>query len=99
MAPGLAVKSGLMLGLGEDYYEVVQVLRDLHAAGCTMVTIGQYLRPNARNIPVAEYVRPEIFESLKAEALSIGFGFVASAPLVRSSMNAEEMFNQKTGEI
>ncbi len=99
MAPGMAVKSGLMLGLGESYDEVLEVLRDLRGAGCSMVTIGQYLRPNARNIPVVEYITPETFESLREEALSMGFGFVASAPLVRSSMNAEEMFNQKTEGI
>jgi lipoic acid synthetase len=95
MAPGLAIKSGLMLGLGEKFDEVVDVLQDLRLAGCSIVTIGQYLRPSVRNIPVKEYVSPETFERLKEKAFELGFGFVASAPLVRSSMNAEEMYNQK----
>jgi lipoic acid synthetase len=91
-APGMATKSGLMLGLGETYEEVMQVLRDLREAGCTMLTVGQYLRPTVRNLPVREYVHPDTFERLRLEALDMGFGFVASAPLVRSSMNAEEMY-------
>jgi len=91
-APGMATKSGLMLGLGETYDEVLQVLRDLREAGCTLLTIGQYLRPTGKNIPVKEYVHPDIFEQLRLDALDMGFGFVASAPLVRSSMNAEEMY-------
>jgi len=95
MAPGMAVKSGLMLGLGETYDEVIDVLRDLKAAGCTAVTIGQYLRPTGRNLPVREYVTPETFERLGAEAAQMGFRHVASAPLVRSSMNAEEIFHEK----
>jgi lipoic acid synthetase len=91
-APGMATKSGLMLGLGETYDEVVEVFRDLREAGCTMLTVGQYLRPTARNLPVREYAHPDAFERLRLDALEMGFGFVASAPLVRSSMNAEEMY-------
>jgi len=90
-APDIFVKSGLMLGLGETRKEVLDVLRDLYSAGCVCVTIGQYLRPSRRNLPVAEYVRPEVFEKIRLEALRMGFRYVASAPLVRSSMNAEEM--------
>jgi len=90
-APDIFLKSGLMLGLGETRQEVLDVLRDLYHAGCACVTIGQYLRPSRRNLPVAEYVRPEAFEDIRQEALHMGFRYVASAPLVRSSMNAEEM--------
>ena len=61
--------------------------------GCDIVTIGQYLRPTRMNLPVAEYIHPEVFERLRITALSMGFRHVASAPLVRSSMNAEDMYN------
>ena len=90
-APDIFLKSGLMLGLGETRQEVLDVLSDLYSAGCACVTIGQYLRPSRKNLPVAEYVRPEVFEAIRLEALHMGFRYVASAPLVRSSMNAEEM--------
>lgn len=92
MSPETRTKSGLMLGLGESLDEVRGVLRDLRGAGCDMLTIGQYLRPRKENLPVSEYVEPEVFESLRDEALRMGFSFVASGPLVRSSMNAEEMY-------
>jgi lipoic acid synthetase len=92
-APGIYIKSGLMLGLGETMIEVVDVLNDLRESGCDMLTIGQYLRPSRSNLPVVEYIRPEVFEELRLTALSMGFRHVASGPLVRSSMNAEEMYN------
>jgi lipoyl synthase len=72
-APGIQAKSGLMLGLGEQLNEVLDVLRDLKGAGCDFITIGQYLRPSKSNLPVVEYIRPEIFEDLRRTALSIGF--------------------------
>jgi lipoyl synthase len=90
--PELYTKSGLMLGLGETFDEVTDVLSDLRYAGCDIITIGQYLRPSRLHLPVAEYIRPEIFERLRVTALSMGFTHAASAPLVRSSMNAEEMY-------
>jgi lipoic acid synthetase len=90
-APEIILKSGLMMGLGETREEVLDVLRDLHSTGCECITIGQYLRPSKRNLPVTEYVRPEIFEEIRLKTLDMGFRHVASAPLVRSSMNAEEM--------
>jgi len=95
IAPDVHTKSGLMLGLGETLDEVSDVLKDLSNAGCDFVTIGQYLRPSRKNLPVIEYIRPEIFESLRNRALDMGFKYVASSPLVRSSMNAEEMYNNK----
>lgn len=91
--PGIPTKSGLMLGLGETSAEVRYLLQDLRSVGCNFLTIGQYLRPARKNLPVVEYVRPEIFEELRTTALGMGFNYVASAPLVRSSMNAEEMYN------
>lgn len=92
-APRVKTKSGLMLGLGENLDEVSCALKDLRACGCDFLTIGQYLRPAKKNLPVVEYIRPEIFDELKALALGMGFEFVASGPLVRSSMNAEEMYH------
>lgn len=92
-APHLAVKSGLMVGLGETFGEVVSVMGDLRSVGCGYLTIGQYLRPTKRNLPVVAYVTPETFDRYRETGLSMGFKAVASAPLVRSSMNAEEMFS------
>jgi lipoic acid synthetase len=91
-APEIYTKSGLMLGFGEAFDEIIGVLRDLRNAGCDLLTIGQYLRPSRSNLPVTEYVSPDTFEKLRLIALSKGFKYVASAPLVRSSMNAEEMY-------
>ncbi len=85
------VKSGLMVGLGETRDEVETLLRDLFSAGCTMVTIGQYLRPRRENLPVFEYIRPEQFTAYGEIARRIGFSAVASGPLVRSSMDAEDL--------
>ncbi|MHB8928696.1 MAG: lipoyl synthase [Bacillota bacterium] len=90
-AAGLTVKSGLMLGLGETTAEVGAVLRDLHQAGCRLVTIGQYLRPSPHQLPVARFVPPEEFTELEKKALALGFTGVASGPLVRSSYRAAEM--------
>jgi lipoic acid synthetase len=94
IAPDINTKSGFMLGLGETLDEVIDVLKDLCDAGCDFVTLGQYLRPSRKNLPVVEYIRPEIFERLRNRALNMGFKYVASSPLVRSSMNAEEMFTK-----
>ena len=92
IAPGISTKSGIMLGLGEAMDEVAALLKDLRDTGCDIVTIGQYLRPSRANLPVSEYIKPDIFESLRLTALSLGFKYAASAPLVRSSMNAEQMY-------
>jgi lipoic acid synthetase len=91
-APGILIKSGFMLGLGEMRDEVKSLLRQLRESGCDVVTIGQYLRPTRNNLPVVEYVTPAAFEKLKLVALGMGFKYAASGPLVRSSMNAEEMY-------
>lgn len=91
-APRIRIKSGVMVGLGETFEEIVAVMKDLSSAGCDFLTIGQYLRPSKRNLPVIEYVPPRTFMDYKEAALSMGFKGVASSPLVRSSMNAEEMF-------
>ena len=89
--PDLPTKSGLMLGLGETTGEVVAVMHDLLGSGVSMLTIGQYLRPSAAHLPVAEYVEPDVFVSLSREAYRLGFSAVASAPFVRSSYHAGEL--------
>ena len=93
IAPWIHSKSGLMVGLGETVEEVFSLMRDLLSTACDYLTIGQYLRPSKRNLPVAEYITPATFEKYREAALSMGFRGVASAPLVRSSMDAEEMFS------
>ncbi len=85
-------KSGLMLGLGESREEVLEVLRDLVAAGCEMLTLGQYLQSSSLGLPVEEYVTPEAFEDYKREAQAIGFSWVESGPFVRSSYHAKHSF-------
>jgi len=86
---GLVAKSGIMVGLGETNDEVLQTMDDLLAVGCSVMTIGQYLQPTKRHLPVAEYVHPEQFEKWKEAGLRKGFRFVESYPLVRSSYRAE----------
>jgi lipoyl synthase len=88
----ILTKSGLMLGLGESRAEVLDVLKDLAASGCEMLTLGQYLQSSAVGLPVAEYVTPEAFEDYKLEALKIGFAWVESGPFVRSSYHAKHSF-------
>lgn len=92
LAPGIRIKSGIMLGLGESESEVLSVMTDLLKAGCDTLTIGQYLQPRKANIPVVEYISPEAFEAYRLKGLAMGFRAVASSPLTRSSMNAGEMF-------
>jgi lipoic acid synthetase len=89
--PDLPTKSGLMVGLGEEPGEVEAVLGDLRAVGVDIVTIGQYLRPSAKHLPVAEFVTPERFERYATAARELGFAGVASAPFVRSSYRASEV--------
>ncbi|MEB3360772.1 MAG: lipoyl synthase, partial [Synechococcaceae cyanobacterium] len=90
LAPHIPTKSGLMLGLGESFAEVVQTLRDLRQVDCQRVTLGQYLRPSLAHIPVDRYWRPEEFEQLAKIAQDLGFADVRSGPLVRSSYHAAE---------
>jgi lipoic acid synthetase len=87
-------KSGMMVGLGEQEEEVLSVMRDLREAGCSILTIGQYLRPMKENLEVSEYVRPEVFERYAEAARGYGFLSVASSSFVRSSYNAEEVFTK-----
>ena len=91
---GLITKSNLILGMGEERAEVSQALRDLHAAGCELITITQYLRPSVRHHPVERWVKPAEFVELKEEAEQIGFAGVMSGPLVRSSYRAGRLYQQ-----
>lgn len=90
--PNMTTKSGLMLGLGETLDEVRQTAADLRAAGCDLLTLGQYLPPGKDHAQAAEYIRPEVFESLGKELKLLGFREVFSAPYVRSSYHAGEVF-------
>lgn len=87
---GIRSKSGIMLGLGETEEEIFQTMDDLRAAGCEVMTIGQYLQPTRHHYPVQEYVEPEKFEEYGRVGLSKGFRHVESAPMVRSSYHAEK---------
>ncbi|WP_202638335.1 lipoyl synthase [Bailinhaonella thermotolerans] len=91
---GLVTKSNLILGMGEEREEIVQAMRDLHEAGCDLLTITQYLRPSLRHHPVERWVKPEEFVELQAEAEAIGFAGVLSGPLVRSSYRAGRLYQQ-----
>ncbi len=90
IAPGIPTKTGLILGLGEEWDEVVQTLRDLRAVGVEILTIGQYLRPTEAHLRMVRYYHPDEFAELKRIALDLGFGHVESGPLVRSSYHAHE---------
>jgi lipoic acid synthetase len=87
---GLRTKSGIMLGLGETDQEVLETLDDLRSVNCDVVTLGQYLQPTKRHLPVQEFVHPDRFARFKEEGLARGFRFVESGPLVRSSYHAEK---------
>ncbi len=88
--PTCYTKSGIMVGLGETVDEIRATMRDLRAHAVDIMTIGQYLRPTARHVPVDRYVRPDEFAQLKAEGLEMGFAHIESGPLVRSSYHAHE---------
>ena len=88
--PEIYTKSGLMVGLGETKEEVIDLLKDLREAECDILTVGQYLKPPSSNLEIEEFVHPSIFKEYEERAYEMGFQFVASAPFVRSSFNAEE---------
>lgn len=93
----MVTKSGIMLGLGETLEEVKMVMADLLKVGCDILTIGQYLRPSADHYPVAEYIRPEIFDEYKRIGLEMGFRDVASGSFVRSSYRAIDSYRRAAG--
>jgi lipoic acid synthetase len=93
--PGTRTKTGLMLGLGETTEEVLETLADLRSIGCDLLTLGQYLQPSPRHLPVIRYLPPAEFDELGRLARGLGFADVASGPFVRSSYHADEMARPK----
>ncbi len=94
IASSVYTKSSIMLGLGEREDEIIETLKDLRSAGVDIVTLGQYLQPTPAHLSVVEYITPEKFDKLREIAESMGFAYVASGPLVRSSYRAGEFFLQ-----
>lgn len=88
--PDMLTKSGIMVGLGEEFDEVVELMKDLRSVSCDIMTIGQYLQPHARRLPVERYVTPEEFDRWRDIGMSMGFQHVQSSPLTRSSYHARE---------
>lgn len=97
-APHVVRKSGLMLGMGEEEEEVIQVMRDLRHHKCQLLTLGQYLAPTRAHFPVQRYVTPEEFSNYAKRGHALGFDHVESGPLVRSSYHAEEQYNASRRE-
>jgi len=89
-ARGMLTKSGIMVGLGETFAEVVELMEDLRAVSCDIMTIGQYLQPHARRLPVDRYVTPEEFNRWRELGMDLGFHHVESSPLTRSSYHARQ---------
>ncbi|MEA1964870.1 MAG: lipoyl synthase [Candidatus Aerophobetes bacterium] len=92
--PSIYAKSGLMVGLGEKFEEVVEVMKDLREVECDILTIGQYLRPSPGHLRIKEFVRPEKFKEYEKIGISLGFSSIMAGPFVRSSYRAKEAFNQ-----
>ncbi len=88
--PNAITKSGMMVGLGETWDEIIETMRDLRAVDCDLLTIGQYLRPSDKHVPLAKWYTPQEFDDLRREGEALGFKHVASGPLVRSSYHADE---------
>jgi lipoic acid synthetase len=96
MAPAIPTKSSIMLGVGEEWAEILQTMEDLRAVGCDIMTIGQYMQPTIQHLHVQHYYTPEQFAILKQEGLARGFKHVESGPLVRSSYHAHEQVKAAT---
>lgn len=96
---GMICKSGMMVGIGETDEEVIETMKDLRAAGCNIFTIGQYLRPTRAHYPVDRYVHPDTFEMYKQKGLEMGFDYIASAPMVRSSYLADKAISAVRARI
>jgi lipoic acid synthetase len=94
----LLTKSGLMVGLGETVEELIETFRDLSRTGCDILTLGQYLAPTPKHIPIEKYYSPDEFARLKEEALALGFRYVEAGPLVRSSYHAGRHTDEAGGD-
>ena len=92
LVPGGVTKSGMMVGLGETWSEILETMRDLRAVDCDLLTIGQYLRPSPGHAPICKWYTPDEFDELRREGEALGFRHVASGPLVRSSYHADEQY-------
>jgi len=90
LQPNMVTKSGMMVGLGEEWDEILQTMEDLREVNCDLLTIGQYLRPSKKHAPISKFYTPDEFQKLAAEGLKLGFSHVAAGPLVRSSYHADE---------
>ena len=99
LAPEGVTKSGMMVGLGETWQEIIETMRDLRAVDCDLLTIGQYLRPSQRHTPLAKWYTPDEFDELRREGEALGFRHVASGPLVRSSYRADEQHAAATAKV
>ena len=86
----MKTKSGIMLGLGETEHEIIETMHDLREVGVSVLTMGQYLQPTTKHLEVVEFIEPQQFQKLKEIGLEMGFRFVESGPLVRSSYHAEK---------
>ena len=98
-SPTLATKSGLMVGLGETWDEILETMQDLRDADCELLTIGQYLRPTPKHTPLVKWYTPGEFDELRLEGESMGFSHIASGPLVRSSYHADEQHSAATAHM
>jgi lipoic acid synthetase len=96
---GLLTKSGIMLGLGEEWPETLETIRAIRSSGTDILTVGQYLRPSPQHLPVRRYYTPQEFDSLRDVALGLGYAHVESGPLVRSSYHAESYRGVRGGEM
>lgn len=96
---GMKTKSGIMVGLGETFDEVVALMRDLRSVSCDIMTIGQYLQPHARRLPVERYVTPEEFQNWQTIGMELGFKHVESSPLTRSSYHARQQADGAVGDL
>ena len=97
--PAGVTKSGMMVGLGETWDEIVETMRDLRSVDCDLLTIGQYLRPSRKHLAIDRFYQPEEFEELGKAGKAMGFKHVASGPLVRSSYHADEQHAAATEAV
>jgi lipoic acid synthetase len=99
LQPDIPTKSGMMVGLGEEWDEVIQTMKDLRRVDCDLLTVGQYLRPSEKHVPLARFYHPREFEELRQIGERLGFRHVAAGPLVRSSYHADEQHEAATARV
>ena len=99
MSPDCVTKSGMMVGLGETWNEILDTMRDLRSVSCDLITIGQYLRPSGKHVPLSRWYTPDEFDELRREGEALGFKHVAAGPLVRSSYHADEQHEAASANL